>query len=156
MRPGAFGAVALLPFALALAPAGPAAAQATPVYALSYLPDEQLNLICVDSQDAEALLLEFYETYRESGETPMAIMRGFEPEMGPDRRFDCGFIESIYLPQIPIRVIDLEVEFGLDWGERPEHFFALANLIVDGEQYTTPSRGDGIWVFTWDFVINKD
>jgi len=124
-------------------------------YSLSFLPDEQPNLICINEPDARALLRAFHQAYVGSDEKPEAVMRRFEAEMGPDRTYDCGWVTSIYVPRIPLVVIDLEEEEGLDWGDKPTHFFVRANILIDGQQYTSAADGDGIYAFTWDFVISK-
>jgi len=127
-----------------------------PQYSLSFLPDEQDNLICLNRRDAHDLLMIFHQAFTSGDDKAIDVMRSLEGDMGPDRRFDCGFIESIYVPQIPLVVVDVAAESGLEWGDKPEHFFVRSNLLIDGQQFTGAENSDGIYAFTWDFVITKD
>jgi hypothetical protein len=142
-----------------LVASGAALARADPPsYALSFLPDEQENLICLNRGDAVALLRDFRDVHVRTDAEAEAVIRRFESEMGPGGRYDdCGFVVSVYVPRIPLDVIDLETEGDTaGWGGKPERFFVRATLLVDGEEFTAARSGDGIWAFTWDFVITKD
>ncbi|MGF1500620.1 MAG: hypothetical protein ACFBSD_02300 [Paracoccaceae bacterium] len=127
-----------------------------PSYRLSFLPDEQTNLICFSRTDALALLIEFRRRYlAEERPRVRRLIRSFEPELGPDNRYDCGLVASIYVPTQPIEAVDLAFERGLDWGDKDEHFFVAASLLVGETRYTMTAQGTPIYVFTSDFVILK-
>ncbi len=125
-------------------------------YELSYLPDERDNVICFSRGDALALLSAFHAAYT-GAEDPraMRLMRGFEGEFGPGRRYDCAFLRSIFVPILPIDAVDVTVERGFDWGERDEHYFVASNILIGETKYTQTETGDRIYVFASDFVIEK-
>jgi len=148
---GAIAALALL------GASGAPAQEAGPDYALSYIPDAQLNLVCLDRADARALLEDFHARLRAAPEdaAAMEVMRTFEPRFGEDRAYDCAFLDSLYVPTVPLEVIDIAAEDGADWGDRAERYFVRSSLLIDGQEFAGAEGGDGIWAFTWDFVIRK-
>ena len=125
---------------------------------LSFLPGEQENLICLNRGDAVALPRDFRDVHVRTDAEAESVIRRFEGEMGLGGRYDdCGFVVSVHVPRIPLDVIDLETEGDTAGrGGKPQRFFVRATLLVDGEEFTAAAGGDGIWAFTWDFVITKD
>ena len=136
-----------------------APAQEAPVYRLSYIPDEQENLICFAREDALALLTVFHEIYMaEARPRTRRILRGFAGEFGPGKRYDCGFVRSIYVPILPVEAIDLVEEFGTGWEGRQKkaHYFVATNLLVGEMKYTQTASGGRIYVFASEFEILKE
>ncbi len=134
-----------------------ASAQDGPTYRLSYLPDEQNNLICFSRQDALDLLTSFRTVYlAEERPRVRRLLRGFTEEFGQNRRYDCSFVFSIYVPTLPIQAVDLVEERGLDWEGRDEHYFVATNILVGETKYTQTATGGPIFVFTSDAVILKE
>ncbi|MGF1447480.1 MAG: hypothetical protein ACFBRM_14955 [Pikeienuella sp.] len=142
---------ALLAFGLA------ARAQTAQNFSLLYLPDEQKNLICFSRGDALDLLTQFRELYMAEARPRVArLLRGFSDDFGQNRRYDCSFIVSIYVPTLPVDAIDLVQERGLDWGDDNEYYFVAATLLVGETKYTQTATGGSIYVFTSDAVIRKE
>lgn len=136
------------------------AAPAEPVYRLSYIPDEQDNLICFSPVDAMAILTAFHALYvAEERPRTRRLLRTLEPEMGPGRRYDCAFVRSIYVPVVPVTAIDIQETRGADWGSgrfHKRHYFIATNLLVGETKYTQTRTGGRIWVFTSDFEVIKE